>query len=141
MSTFLVECDARHGRPTALSTRPIEASQAICERVFAATLDGHALVSNNRCGATFLDLERDWSHGNHGADRRRPAFGAFLDRIGNAPSRSRTRLRWQGAGAEKDVSAALARYQSDRKPTVKKLVTAARTSADCTNTFRTHERN
>ena len=42
--------------------------------------------------------------------------------------------------AEADIPAALARYQAERKPIVKKLVTAARTSADWYEKFpRAHE--
>jgi 2-polyprenyl-6-methoxyphenol hydroxylase-like FAD-dependent oxidoreductase len=40
--------------------------------------------------------------------------------------------------AERDIAAALARYQSERKPIVKKLVTAARTSADWYAKFPEH---
>jgi 2-polyprenyl-6-methoxyphenol hydroxylase-like FAD-dependent oxidoreductase len=40
--------------------------------------------------------------------------------------------------AEADVTAGLARYQAERKPIVKKLVTAARTSADWYEHFGEH---
>jgi 2-polyprenyl-6-methoxyphenol hydroxylase-like FAD-dependent oxidoreductase len=40
--------------------------------------------------------------------------------------------------SEADIPAALARYESERKPTVKKLVTAARTSADWYEKFPDH---
>jgi 2-polyprenyl-6-methoxyphenol hydroxylase-like FAD-dependent oxidoreductase len=40
--------------------------------------------------------------------------------------------------AEADISAALARYQAERKPIVQKLVTAARTSADWYEKFPEH---
>ena len=40
--------------------------------------------------------------------------------------------------AETDIPAALARYQAERKPIVKKLVTAARTSADWYENFPEH---
>ena len=40
--------------------------------------------------------------------------------------------------AEKDVGAALARYQAERKPIVEKLVKAARTSADWYERFPDH---
>ena len=40
--------------------------------------------------------------------------------------------------AEADIPAGLARYQSERKPIVKKLVTAARTSADWYEHFGEH---
>jgi 2-polyprenyl-6-methoxyphenol hydroxylase-like FAD-dependent oxidoreductase len=42
--------------------------------------------------------------------------------------------------AEPDIAAALARYQAERKPIVKKLVTAARTSADWYEKFPEHMR-
>ena len=40
--------------------------------------------------------------------------------------------------AEKDIARGLARYQAERKPIVKKLVTAARTSADWYEHFAEH---
>ena len=40
--------------------------------------------------------------------------------------------------AEADIAAGLARYQADRQPIVKKLVTAARTSADWYEKFPEH---
>src|SRR5262245_14558076 len=42
--------------------------------------------------------------------------------------------------AEADISAALARYEAERKPIVKKLVTAARTSSDWYEKFPEHVR-
>jgi 2-polyprenyl-6-methoxyphenol hydroxylase-like FAD-dependent oxidoreductase len=43
-------------------------------------------------------------------------------------------------GAESDLPAALAHYERERKPIVKKLVTAARTSADWYEKFPDHMR-
>src|SRR5262249_1261265 len=43
MSTFLVECDAASWDAYSFADKTIEESQAICEHVFADTLDGHRL--------------------------------------------------------------------------------------------------
>ena len=42
MSTFLVECDLATWQRYGFADKTVEESKAICERVFAATLDGHA---------------------------------------------------------------------------------------------------
>ena len=46
--------------------------------------------------------------------------------------------RYKALEAENDITAALARYQAERKPIVQKLVTAARTSADWYEHFGEH---
>ena len=99
MSTFLVECDPATWQAYGFADKTIEESKAICEQVFAATLDGHPLVSNKSVWRNFPWIWNErWSFRQHGADRRRPAFGAFLDRIGHA-ARDRGRDRAdQGAG-------------------------------------------
>jgi 2-polyprenyl-6-methoxyphenol hydroxylase-like FAD-dependent oxidoreductase len=63
MSTFLVECDAATWQQYGFADKTIEQSQAICERVFAATLDGHRLVSNKSVWRNFPWIwnERWWS--------------------------------------------------------------------------------
>src|ERR1043165_8233099 len=46
MSTFLVECDRATWQAYGFADKTVEESKAICERVFANTLDGHPLLSN-----------------------------------------------------------------------------------------------
>src|SRR5205807_8540985 len=53
MSTFLVETDVATWQRYGLADKTVEQSQAICERVFAATLDGHKLVSNKSVWRNF----------------------------------------------------------------------------------------
>ena len=48
MSTFLVECDAATWQAYGFEHKTVEQSQAICEEIFADTLDGHSLISNKR---------------------------------------------------------------------------------------------
>ena len=65
MSTFLVECDAATWQAYGFEHKTIEQSQAICEQVFAATLDGHPLISNKSVWRNFPWIwNESWSHGN-----------------------------------------------------------------------------
>ncbi len=139
MSTFLVECDSATWQRYGFADKTIEQSQAICEQVFADTLDGHRLVSNKSVWRNFPWIwnERWW-------------FGNMV-LIGDALHSahfsigSGTRLAIEDAialvkalEAETDVSTALERYQAERKPIVQKLVKAARTSADWYEKFPEH---
>ncbi|WP_291863903.1 FAD-dependent monooxygenase [Bradyrhizobium sp.] len=139
MSTFLVECDSATWRRYGFADKTVEQSKAICEQVFASTLDGHALVSNKSVWRNFPWIwnERWWS-GN---------MVLIGDALHSAHFSigSGTRLAIEDAialvralEAEADVSAALDRYQAERKPIVQKLVTAARTSADWYEKFPEH---
>ena len=139
MSTFLVECDAATWNAYGFEHKSIEESQAICEQVFAATLDGHKLISNKSVWRNFPWVWNErWSHRN---------IVLIGDALHSAHFSigSGTRLAIEDAIAltkalevETDISTALARYESERKPIVKKLVTAARTSADWYEHFPEH---
>jgi 2-polyprenyl-6-methoxyphenol hydroxylase-like FAD-dependent oxidoreductase len=139
MSTFLVECDPATWQAYGFADRTIEQSQAICERVFEATLDGYPLVSNKSVWRNFPWIWNErWSHGN---------MVLIGDALHSAHFSigSGTRLAIEDAIAlvkaletETDMAAALHRYQADRQPIVKKLVTAARTSAGWYEKFPDH---
>jgi len=139
MSTFLVECDAATWQAYGFEHKTIEASQAICEQVFAASLEGHPLVSNKSVWRNFPWIwNENWSHGN---------MVLIGDALHSAHFSigSGTRLAIEDAialtkalEAEADIASGLARYQAERKPIVKKLVTAARTSADWYEHFAEH---
>jgi 2-polyprenyl-6-methoxyphenol hydroxylase-like FAD-dependent oxidoreductase len=139
MSTFLVECDPATWQRYGFAGKTIEQSKAICEQVFAATLDGHPLISNKSVWRNFPWIwnERWWS-GN------KVLIGDALHSA-HFSIGSGTRLAIEDAIAlakaldvERDIPAALARYETERKPIVKKLVTAARTSADWYEKFPEH---
>ena len=139
MSTFLVECDGATWQAYGFADKTVEQSQAICEQVFAATLDGHKLISNKSVWRNFPWIWNEhWSHGN------RVLIGDALHSA-HFSIGSGTRLAIEDAialtkalEAETGTAAALARYESERKPIVKKLVTAARTSADWYEKFPEH---
>ena len=139
MSTFLIECDAPTWQAYGFEQKTIQASQAICEQVFAASLEGHPLVSNKSVWRNFPWIwNENWSHGN---------MVLIGDALHSAHFSigSGTRLAIEDAialtkalEAEADIASGLARYQAERKPIVKKLVTAARTSADWYEHFAEH---
>ncbi len=139
MSTFLVECDIATWRAYGFADKTVEQSQAICEEVFASTLDGHSLVSNKSVWRNFPWIWNErWSYKN---------MVLIGDALHSAHFSigSGTRLAIEDAIAlakaldsETDISSALARYEAERKPIVKKLVTAARTSADWYEKFPDH---
>lgn len=139
MSTFLVECDLPTWQRYNFADKSIEESQAICEQVFASTLDGHPLVSNKSVWRNF-----PWIWNERWSFKNMVLIGDALHSA-HFSIGSGTRLAIEDAialakalEAETDISAALVRYQTERKPIVKKLVTAARTSADWYEKFPEH---
>ena len=139
MSTFLVECDRATWQAYGFADKSIEESQAICERVFAAALDGHRLLSNKSVWRNF-----PWIWNEHWSYQNTVLIGDALHSA-HFSIGSGTRLAIEDAialakalEAEADIPKGLARYERERKPIVKKLVTAARTSAAWYETFGEH---
>jgi 2-polyprenyl-6-methoxyphenol hydroxylase-like FAD-dependent oxidoreductase len=130
MSTFLVECDLATWRRYGFADKTVEQSQVICEQVFASTLEGHRLASNKSVWRNF-----PWIWNEHWSFKNVVLIGDALHSA-HFSIGSGTRLAIEDAialtkalEAEGDISAGLHRYQAERQPIVKKLVTAARTSA------------
>ena len=139
MSTFLVECDLATWQRCGFADKTIDQSRAICERVFAATLEGHPLVSNKSVWRNF-----PWIWNERWSFKNMVLIGDALHSA-HFSIGSGTRLAIEDAialtkalEAEHDLATALGRYQSERQPVVKKLVTAARTSADWYARFPEH---
>jgi 2-polyprenyl-6-methoxyphenol hydroxylase-like FAD-dependent oxidoreductase len=139
MSTFLVECDLATWQRYGFADKTIEQSQAICEQVFAATLDGHPLVSNKSVWRNF-----PWIWNERWSFKNMVLIGDALHSA-HFSIGSGTRLAIEDAialtkalEAEEKISAGLNRYQTERQPIVKKLVTAARTSAGWYEKFPDH---
>ena len=131
MSTFLVECDLPTWQACGFADKTVEESRAICEKVFAEALDGHGLVSNRSVWRNF-----PWIWNERWSFRNMVLIGDALHSA-HFSIGSGTRLAIEDAialtkalEAEGDTAAGLARYQNERQPTVSKLVTAARASAD-----------
>src|SRR4051812_5335604 len=139
MSTFLVECDRATWQAYGFADQTVEESKLICERVFADTLDGHPLLSNKSVWRNF-----PWIWNEHWSFKNMVLIGDALHSA-HFSIGSGTRLAIEDAialvkalEAERDLPAALARYQDARKPVVQKLVAAARASAAWYEKFPEH---
>jgi 2-polyprenyl-6-methoxyphenol hydroxylase-like FAD-dependent oxidoreductase len=139
MSTFLVECDRATWKRYGFADKTVEESRAICEQVFADTLDGHPVVSNKSVWRNF-----PWIWNEHWSFKNMVLIGDALHSA-HFSIGSGTRLAIEDVialvkalEAERELAAALARYQAERKPIVEKLVRAARTSADWYERFPEH---
>ena len=139
MITFLVECDRATWQAYGFADRTVEESKAVCEQVFAKTLDGHPLLSNKSVWRNF-----PWIWNEHWSFKNMVLLGDALHSA-HFSIGSGTRLAIEDAialvkalEAERDLPAALARYQAARKPVVQKLVAAARASAAWYEKFQDH---
>lgn len=139
MSTFLVECDHATWQAYGFAYKDVEQSTAICEEVFADTLGGRSLISNKSVWRNF-----PWIWNEHWSFKNMVLIGDALH-TAHFSIGSGTRLAIEDAIAlvkalesEAHVATALARYQAERKPIVKMLVAAARTSADWYEHFPEH---
>lgn len=139
MSTFLVECDRATWQRYGFADKTIEESKAICEQVFADTLDGHPLVSNKSVWRNFPWIWNEhWWFGNMVLIGDALHSAHFSIGSGTRLAIEDVIALVKAMEAERELPAALARYQAERKPIVKKLVTAARTSADWYENFPEH---
>jgi 2-polyprenyl-6-methoxyphenol hydroxylase-like FAD-dependent oxidoreductase len=139
MSTFLVECDRATWLRYGFADKTVEESKAICERVFAETLEGQPLISNKSVWRNF-----PWIWNEHWSFKNMVLIGDALHSA-HFSIGSGTRLAIEDAialakalDAERDIAAALARFEADREPVVRKLVAAARTSAAWYEKFPEH---
>jgi 2-polyprenyl-6-methoxyphenol hydroxylase-like FAD-dependent oxidoreductase len=139
MSTFLVECDRGTWLRYGFADKTVEESKAICEQVFADTLGGHPLLSNKSVWRNF-----PWVWNEHWSFRNMVLVGDALHSA-HFSIGSGTRLAIEDVialvralEAERKLPAALARYEAARKPVVKKLVAAARASANWYEKFPEH---
>ena len=140
LSTFIVEVDAATFERAGFAAMSEAETRALCERVFAEALDGHALISNNSIWRQFpLVHNARWSHAN------RVLIGDALH-TAHFSIGSGTRLAMEDAIAldqalvaqPRDLRAALAAYETARRPTLEKLVAGANGSAQWYEHFAEH---
>ena len=140
MSTFIVECDPATWVRAGLDRATESESRRMCEQVFAATLDGHPLVSNRSIWRSF-----PWVWNERWSVRNVVLIGDAL-RTAHYSIGSGTRLAIEDALAltkaleaePDDLPAALARYEATRRPVVEKLVAASKMSAAWYERFSEH---
>ena len=140
MSTFLVECERETWERAGFATMSDEASRVLCSGLFADTLRGKPLISNNSSWRNFPQLWSDrWSHLNM------VLVGDALH-TAHFSIGSGTRLAMEDVialvGALEaepgDIRAALTRYEAERRPIVEKIVAAATKSARWYEDFAAH---
>jgi len=135
MSTFIVECDDATWRCAGLAAMSDARSRAYCERVFAADLGGHALVSNKSVWRQFplLSNRRWWTAAGAG---HAVLIGDALRTV-HFSIGSGTRLALEDAialdrafgEAGAHPAAALAAFERERRPVVEKMLAAASASS------------
>ena len=141
MSTFVFECDAATWQRAGLASMGESETLAYCERVFAETLEGHRLVSNNSIWRNFPNVRnRRWSAGNI------VLLGDAL-RTAHFSIGSGTRLAMEDAIAlakalreHSGVEESLAAFEAARRPVVEKLQAAADASGAWYERFAEHMR-
>jgi 2-polyprenyl-6-methoxyphenol hydroxylase-like FAD-dependent oxidoreductase len=140
MSTFVVEVDEPTFFRTGFDKMDVDQAKAVCEQVFAETLDGHRLVSNKSIWRQFPKVWNEcWSTVN------RVLVGDALH-TAHFSIGSGTRLAMEDAIAlvkaleqhAPDLPSALAVYEEGRKFIVTKLVAAANASAAWYERFAEH---
>ena len=137
-TTFLVECDPQTWQSAGFDALSERESLACCERVFAADLAGHSLLSNRSGWFNYpIVANRHWHFDNV------VLLGDAL-RTGHPSVGSGTRLAMQDAIALSDawrhcagdVPAALAAFEKSRRPGSDALQAAAIRSAQWYETVR-----
>ncbi|HWV43854.1 FAD-dependent monooxygenase [Pseudorhodoplanes sp.] len=140
MSTFLVECSAATFVAAGFDRMSEDESRSVLEGIFAETLDGHKLISNRSIWRQFPIVQNErWFTGN------KVILGDALH-TAHFSIGSGTRLAIEDAIAlarairthPRDMPAALAAYQAQRKPILDKLVNAANASAQWYENFGQH---
>lgn len=138
-STFIVETDEATFQRAGFATMNEADSRAMCQRIFAEALDGEALISNNSIWRQFPIVHNErWSHGKY------VLLGDALH-TAHFSIGSGTRLAIEDAialdralAAHSDVGAALAAYESARRPILQKLLAGADSSAKWYQDFAAH---
>jgi 2-polyprenyl-6-methoxyphenol hydroxylase-like FAD-dependent oxidoreductase len=142
MSTFIVECSRTTWLAAGLDRLPPDQGRALCERVFAATLDGHPLISNKSVWRNFPWLWNErWSMHNlvlvgDALHTAHYSIGSGT-RLAMEDVIALARVLDQHPGALGD---ALQAYEAERKPVVEKLCRASKTSAQWYEEFGVHMR-
>jgi 2-polyprenyl-6-methoxyphenol hydroxylase-like FAD-dependent oxidoreductase len=141
-STFIIECDRATWLNAGFDHLAPEETRAILERVFAASLGGHRLISNKSTWRNF-----PWLWNERWSFRNMVLVGDALH-TAHFSIGSGTRLALEDVIAlvkaleavPGDLASALALYEANRRPIVEKLVRASKASADWYENFPEHMR-
>jgi 2-polyprenyl-6-methoxyphenol hydroxylase-like FAD-dependent oxidoreductase len=126
MSTFIVECDAATWEAAGLGAMSDDDGRRYCEDVFHEDLGGQPLLTNRSSWLSFkVVTNRRWSHDNV------VLIGDALRTV-HFSIGSGTRMALEDAivlagalGAHRDVPAALAEFERQRRPAVERYLSVA----------------
>src|SRR5262249_15793098 len=138
-STFVVETDEASFARAGFERKDDGETRAICERIFADTLGGRPLISNNSVWRRFPQVRNArWHHANC-------VLLGDASHTAHFSTGSGTRLAMEDAIAldralreHGDVAKALPAFEAARRPIVEKLVSGATGSAVWYEDFATH---
>jgi 2-polyprenyl-6-methoxyphenol hydroxylase-like FAD-dependent oxidoreductase len=142
LSTFIVEVDQATYVHAGFASMDEDETRAMCERIFAEALDGHALISNNSVWRQFPIV-----HNERWSVRKTVLIGDALH-TAHFSIGSGTRLAMEDAifldkalaTHRDDIDAVLAAYETGRRPILEKLVAGANGSATWYEHFAEHMR-
>jgi len=140
LSTFVVEVDQATFARAGFEHINEGDARTLCEKVFAQTLDGHALISNNSVWRQFPIVHNERWSSDHLVLMGDALHTAHFS-IGSG-----TRLAMEDAIAldkalaahQSDLAIALAAYERERRPVLEKLVAGANGSATWYEQFARH---
>ena len=138
-STFIIECDRETFARANFENLSEDENKLLCERLFAETLDGHKLISNKSVWRDFPWIWNErWSRGNIVLVGDALHTAHFSIGSGTRLALEDSIALVKALDAEPDIPSALARYESERKPVVEKIVKASKTSAAWYENFPQH---
>ena len=138
-STFIVECDGGTFERAGFGKILPEESKILCERIFADTLGGRALISNKSIWRDFPWIWNErWAHENIVLVGDALHTAHFSIGSGTRLALEDSIALVKALESEADVSSALKRYEGERKPIVEKIVKASKTSAAWYEKFPEH---
>jgi anthraniloyl-CoA monooxygenase len=135
-ATFIVECSEATWTKFGFGGMSKEESIATCERIFAAHLGGHALMSNanHLRGSAWLNFPRvlcaRWSHENLALMGDAAASAHFSIGSGTKLALESAIALAEYVHSEPTLAAAFAKYEDARRTEVLKLQSAARNSLE-----------
>jgi len=140
LNTFVVEVDQATFARAGFEHINEGDARTLCEKVFAQTLDGHALISNNSVWRQFPIVHNERWSSDHLVLMGDALHTAHFS-IGSG-----TRLAMEDAIAldkalaahQSDLAIALAAYERERRPVLEKLVAGANGSATWYEQFARH---
>ncbi|MDP2298177.1 MAG: bifunctional salicylyl-CoA 5-hydroxylase/oxidoreductase [Pseudolabrys sp.] len=135
-ATFIVECSEETWRKAGFDKMNAEETIAACEKIFAAHLNGNALMSNAKHlrGSAWLNFNRvlceRWSTGNVVLLGDSAATAHFSVGSGSKLALESAIALSNYLHSEKDMASAFARYEDERRLEVLRLQNAARNSTE-----------